>query len=388
MKNVEGLVDKYEKGSILEKELKIYLENIIQNSKNIEERENALMYLVENFPADRNRILKAQSISEDTLFNVYLVFNLYEKYGLEDLKIRLEEQISKISEVDSSEIPFYINFFGKTTLKGFSENVRVFTAPSLEVLTDGGSDFLWFIDQGRTIGLSCRTEDLNGLPLEILRHLEYLKIIKYNRVKELPDSIFTLANLKELDASRLGLESLSDNISRLQNLESLDLGFNSLKELPIGISKLYKLKYLNATGNFGFKHISEELSDFFMKLFGQKYLNEGVKKEGAKVLTILEVFYGRRIDKLSKKFKLEDYPSQKYLQFYKVDTNGEIIGIYFTTQESESENILCFLPNELTNLKNLRELVVENQCISHIPTFTEKIKTSNIHITTKEACFG
>lgn len=51
-------------------------------------------------------------------------------------------------------------------------------------------------------------------------------------LKDLPDEIYDLTQLKVLCPSENNISHISDKISRLVRLESLDIGYNTLSTLP------------------------------------------------------------------------------------------------------------------------------------------------------------
>lgn len=66
---------------------------------------------------------------------------------------------------------------------------------------------------------------------------------------ELPDEIWNLSHLEELDLSHNTLSGLPDMFSTLPNLTALNLGDNHIEELPPSISACSKLRIIQAERN-------------------------------------------------------------------------------------------------------------------------------------------
>jgi hypothetical protein len=89
-------------------------------------------------------------------------------------------------------------------------------------------------------------ESLRTIPAEIgkLDKLEKL-IINSNELPELPETLFDLENLTELDLSNNTLESLSPKVGRLKRLKVLRLMMNQLTEVPPSLGMLTQLVELD-----------------------------------------------------------------------------------------------------------------------------------------------
>ncbi len=92
---------------------------------------------------------------------------------------------------------------------------------------------------------------LTSLPENIyyLRSLEELEVSK-NCLRELPDSIIGLVNLTRLDVSSNRIKELPENIGKLRQLNTLIASRNRLIELPKSVGNLTKLHTLEVGENF------------------------------------------------------------------------------------------------------------------------------------------
>jgi|GEM_PF-2588449 len=94
--------------------------------------------------------------------------------------------------------------------------------------------------------------DINSVP-ETIKQLKSLKLLSfYNNpeIRTLPDWIFeALPNLCELNFSAIGLQKISEKVSKLSKLYKLDLSDNKLKDIPDSLYQLEELKFLNISAN-------------------------------------------------------------------------------------------------------------------------------------------
>ena len=112
------------------------------------------------------------------------------------------------------------------------------------------------------VRLDLRGNRLKNLPDNIgeLKNLKYL-LLDRNNISELPISIVKLKNLIELNIFKNKLARLPENIHQLKNLEQLDLKSNTLQDLPENISRLPNLRVLVLDSN-KLKTLPESFGNF------------------------------------------------------------------------------------------------------------------------------
>jgi len=201
---------------------------------------------------------------------------------------------------------------------------------------------------------NCKIENVKGLKtssisfvsenIQELKGLEFLKLsaqksrfgaYEYdsNLIKNLPDSIGKLRNLKYLYLSHNPLTALPESLGELENLEELYLSDIKLKCLPESIGRLNNLKYIDVSNNF------------------LETLPESIKN--LKNLMVLCI-NNNKFTKLP----------------------GTVENLESLFRLSVAGNSLEFLPEFLGNLNNLKYLEIAGNSLEFLP---EKICKKNIH---------
>jgi len=162
-----------------------------------------------------------------------------------------------------------------------------------------------------------------------------------------------------LDLSRWEIKELPESIGKLSKLQYLSLANLELESLPESIKYLSHLKYLNLGGN-KISTLPNWLIDFIESKFSQNYINKGVNSTEVKVLGILEVLKGNRLEKVSID---SDVIHWEYALNYKINKEGHIIGIYINDEKSG----VAIFPEIICTLRYLQELVLSQSSIEFLP---------------------
>ncbi len=219
------------------------------------------------------------------------------------------------------------------------------------------------IYNGHISGLILR--DVTKIPNTIgfLSKLKFLSIEYSENLTELPKSFKNLKNLRYLYIHETGLSELSD------------------------FSHLPRLKYLSLKG-IKLNSIPQWVKDKARRYHSLRYIKEGVNKDDAYVLGLLEILIGMPLDNVRKKviedtvsyyesftaaskadikskIENEDYiknEMERYFydahgtKFYKINEEGYVIGISLTSYEGSVS--IKHIPEDIGNLKHIEELVI------------------------------
>ena len=179
----------------------------------------------------------------------------------------------------------------------------------------------------------------------------------------IPASIGNLKKLRYLNLAHNNLILLPETIKSLTRLRSLSLFNNNFKQLPESISCLKKLRHLNikwtkitSTPNF--------LTAITRRNFSMKFIAEGVSSLEAPVLGLIELISKVKLEKIGQNENIHDYDFPHYFNYYKIDEEGHVIGLYVFSQSDPS---LGVFPNQICDLKYLKELYLSNNEIFSIP---------------------
>ncbi len=162
-----------------------------------------------------------------------------------------------------------------------------------------------------------------------------------------------------LDLSRWEIKELPESIGKLSKLQFLSLANLELVNLPESIKYLSHLKSFNLGGN-KFNNLPKWLIDFVESKFSQNYINKGVNTIEAKVLSILEVLKGNRLEKVN---IICDVIHWEYALNYKINKEGNIIGIYINDEKMG----IGIFPELICTLKYLQELVLPQSSLEFLP---------------------
>ena len=94
--------------------------------------------------------------------------------------------------------------------------------------------------------------DISGFKsdgLQGLKQLTNLRALKLSFFMKVPNVIFELVDLRELDLSYGSLTTLPNEFGKLKNLQILDLRSNNFSTFPIIITSLLNLEHLDISGN-------------------------------------------------------------------------------------------------------------------------------------------
>jgi len=237
---------------------------------------------------------------------------------------------------------------------------------------------LSYSDQQITATNGKSTLNLSGLELDSLEGLLTITGIKdlqilnlsRNQLSRLPDSIWTLTNLKKLYLSTNRLITLPKGISKLTQLEELDLSANELIALPKEIGTLAKLTYLALNYN-ELSALPESIGQLADLNTLNLNHNELIKlPDSISKLTKLEqlTLNNNKLSALPKSIDQLADLKQLYLGDNKFTTLPEgILKLANLKELYLSDNKLTTLPEEISELNKLTILDLYGNEISQLP---------------------
>ena len=196
------------------------------------------------------------------------------------------------------------------------------------------------------------------------------------RLLQLPDTMFTLKNLKIISVRGNRILKLSPQIGQLINLTHLDLFSNCLIYLPKEIGRLKNLIILNIANNF-LKKLPQEIK-FFKKLKSLNLQNNFLETLPIEIQNIINlqnlVLANNKLNAIPKEIKT--LIKLKNLDLYNNNLKvlpKEIGKLKNITTLDLGENQLISLPNEIINLKKLENLDLYDNQLEVLPNGFEKL---------------
>lgn len=186
-----------------------------------------------------------------------------------------------------------------------------------------------------------------------VKSLERLDIYEMKSLKELPDDIGDLENLKILMIIKSSVNEIPDTIEKLKNLEELQVSMSDLEKLPDTIGKLQNLRslYLSAVP-------IKMLPDSICELEAL----ETLKIYSAKLESLPE-----SIGKLSNLLELDLFHNQ-------LTELPESIGCLNKVDRiSIGMNPISQIPQSMENLSKLTRLIIDKKMLTLLPDSLQKI---------------
>ncbi|MBY8984332.1 MAG: tetratricopeptide repeat protein [Candidatus Lokiarchaeota archaeon] len=166
-------------------------------------------------------------------------------------------------------------------------------------------------------------------------------------------------HVRALDLSRWEFDKIPETIGNLSELLYLNLSNLKLNCFPETLNQLAQLNYLNLNGNLLTK-IPNWVIKFSEKNTLKSYIIEGVIKTDSKVLSLIEILCGNKIQKAEEK---EDILSLETSFNYKINEDGRVIGLYIKDKKVE----IGIFPKQICTLEFLQELDLPKSSIETIP---------------------
>jgi len=216
-------------------------------------------------------------------------------------------------------------------------------------------------------------EGITDLPKEFgnLKRLQFLTLS--GAMTKIPDCVFELGNLTNLDCSYIKQGKLDDKIVNLKNLKSLKLYNNSLNEFPNIVLQLTNLEYLHLNYNKNIPSIPNEIN----KLSKLKELYV----QGNKLTTLPAT-----IGDLKDLYDLEAQENQITSVPKEIGNCTKLYRLFL------DKNKLTEIPDMFANLPKLRGIRFENNDLKQLPPSMANLSSvsasfgNNINLDLKQAC--
>lgn len=259
----------------------------------------------------------------------------------------------------------------KLSLSG--DNLNAFSPEILklknieEVDFESSDDF----DVNRTLPILAKLKNLKKLwisdikisDLSDIGELENLEELDLDNVgfKILPVEVSNLKKLREINLEenpQLDIAETCNVLSKLENLRVLWLGQNKLSTLPKEISKLSTLEELWLDEN-EFSEIPVSITSLkinYLSFFDNKLTSLNLRKGDLKDLRNINLCYN----------SFKEFPAIELSLLPSLDT----VRMWYANVE--------YVPKQISKLRRLRSLNLENNSISTLPTQMVKLKYLNV----------
>lgn len=229
--------------------------------------------------------------------------------------------------------------------------------------------------------------DNDKIDFSSLQRLETLDLSCTTWINNLPDSIYTLHNLKNLILHNVKIYNKKKNVKEfsLTNLEKLNISANRLTKIPDYITKLKKVKYLDISSNKSINNFSSLFKLTTLKTLRLCYTNIKFIPKEIKNLINLEILClsnNKNITSLPKSIcNLKELKSLNIshcsikkipLCIFNNLINLNILII--------SGNQIEYINSNIKNVKNLKTLFMSSNKLKKIPNSISSLNINNISL--------
>jgi hypothetical protein len=265
-----------------------------------------------------------------------------EKYGLSPYMIHLT--LSERQKFENKKV----EITGPTDPNGEKIYYYPFNPTSFHYTTLNQPDYI-FTDQS---SISMYRGHISGLVIQ--------------GALELPESLGNLSRLKFLCITDVALKSLPHSFNNLKNLRYLYFYNTELEGFPEIVTTFPKLRGLGLQG-IKLDYIPEMVKEIAYKYYSRTYIKEGVSKDDANILGLLEVLTGIQIVPFDIAWCTATLPTH-----YQFNEQGKITSLWFNDPTGVLP--LTYIPEELQKLEYLEELIIETLSEDKI-TIPESLKS-------------
>lgn len=327
------------------------LENLLLFSKSPFVKYRVTELLIQNFPIEAKPLIFYTILKEKSVFYFKNILKYLEskenQYSNEILK-EVSKRLGFIYDLHPDDAKFFFEWNYPLWNPRFNDikyNREYRAQFNFQIYPDGNEKPIYSVRNGHITGITLygsKPESIGNL-----KKLKYLYIHGYD-IKELPKSIVNLYELRTLHIDECNINILPNFLASLPKLRQLALVSIELTEIPDWVYNLANQKH-----------------------YTRKYINEGVIPSEAQFLGLVSILLGRHTNKID---SFEEI-GHNYAQYYKIDDNGHITGIFIIYPEGP---FIGVVPKQIKNLEYLEELYLFNQNIKIIPREIVKLKSLRI----------
>ena len=319
------------------------LENCLTSDEDAMVRGIAFKAIAKIYPEKGLTALDWAVNNEKSYVALKLIFKTLENLEgneLNSLKVKFENQLSSIFQVVPEEIKFLLDLEASKLEDPEYPN---------ELREDYYPDYY-------------KSNDLNDLlygDAEIIIKDRHIEALSLSGIEEIPDSISNLSKLSYLSIRYAEAPGLPESLGKLHNLEYLEItNNNNMLFLPDCISKLKNLRTLILRGNENLRAIPDSILELLEENFAAKFIQKGVDRNDAAVLSLLEILLPGTFRKAELNERLYD---EITLCHYKINKKGRVIGLYISNDDvgpGHVRFVLNFIPIQIGKLTLLKELII------------------------------
>lgn len=228
---------------------------------------------------------------------------------------------------------------------------------------------------------------VNCVPYDLLQNLKFLKVLSFHHynVKELPNSIGDLKNLRYLDLSFTKIIVLPKSTSSLCNLQTLILReCRELRRLPTRMDKLINLWHLDIIGTISVEGIPLEIKE----LNGLQTSSKIVVDKG--FFTIINLMSLKSLRGEFSISKLDNVvePSDALKATMKDKSGIDVLQLIWsnTNIDTEDAEVRYHVLDGLQPHRNLKKLIVHHYASTKFPSWVEDPMFNNTVQIRLEGC--
>ena len=301
------------------------LENCLISDENLLIRAAAGEIIVKYYLNEALRALNWTIENEDSLLVLATIFKVLKDIN-DNLSVNLREKInqkfSNIYDVVFEEAKFILDLYS-------------LAIGNIEELKD-----------------HVRSHRFDGGPFQIPKFYNYYLTPRIE-IKQ--------KHIISLDLFFWKLKELPESLGSLSKLKYLTLGSENLEKMPKSFGSLKELKWVELSSLPKFETVPDWILSIAKKCYAKLYSKVGVNVNEAIVLGLFDLLIGYELYKLG---KYQDVQNHSQICAYRLNQNGCVSELYLSNPKKFK---LSIIPEQISNLKSLTTLDLNNNDINKLP---------------------